>query len=141
MTIVKKLIVVPLVLAAFIFVAATFPQPQTKPEMPKPKNLKVLPKDISHEDLDKIMDGYKVALGVKCNFCHAQSQTDPKHLDFASDENKHKDIARAMMRMTAKINKKYFKDAEHKEGANLLSVDCITCHNGNKEPKNSNLSK
>jgi hypothetical protein len=37
----------------------------------KAKNLKVLPKNISKEDLDKVMDGFKASLGVRCNYCHA----------------------------------------------------------------------
>lgn len=104
----------------------------TKPDKPKPKNLKVLPKDISHEELDKVMDGFKTALGVRCGFCHAKSAADSTKLDFASDANKHKDIARYMMKMTMRINKKYFKQTgEH----SMMKVDCITCHNGQKEPK------
>lgn len=92
------------------------------------KNLKVLPKNISHEELDSIMKSYKEALGVKCNFCHSPRKDDPKKLDFASDENHHKDIARNMMRMTARINKKYFKSNE------VIAVTCYTCHQGHDEP-------
>ncbi|PST83965.1 c-type cytochrome [Pedobacter yulinensis] len=96
------------------------------------KNLKVLPKNISKENLGRVMDEFKVALGVRCSFCHAPSKTDPKKMDFASDENKHKDVARNMMRMTARINKKYF----HKDlkAGDLPQVTCMTCHNGKKEP-------
>ncbi|HUQ65223.1 MAG TPA: c-type cytochrome [Flavitalea sp.] len=94
---------------------------------PKFKNLKVLDKNISRDDLTIIMKQFKTALGVKCNFCHAASKTDSTKLDFASDENKHKNIARGMMRMTKRINKKYFKQAGN--------VTCFTCHNGQKEPK------
>src|SRR6476661_10429646 len=88
---------------SLISLAATLPKQQDK-EPYKAKNLKVLPKDISHEELDSIMDGFKAALGVKCGFCHATSKDDPKKLDFASDDKKHKIIAREMMKMTAKIN-------------------------------------
>ncbi len=117
-------------ICSFIFLGASWQQ-----EEHKAQNLKVLPKNISHDELHKIMDGYNVALGVKCNFCHAQKTDDPKHLDFASDENKHKDIARSMMKMTSKINSKYFKDMKDHEGNAVLAVGCMTCHNGNKEPK------
>ncbi|MBB6270096.1 cytochrome c2 [Pedobacter cryoconitis] len=100
----------------------------------KASNLKVLPKDISAEDLDKVMDGFKVALGVKCNFCHAASKDDPKHLDFASDAKPEKEIARSMMKMTNRINKKYFhvKDVDGPKA--LLAVNCITCHRGQAHP-------
>lgn len=98
-------------------------------EEPKFKNLKVLDKNISSDDLKLIMKSFKTALGVKCNFCHAESKTDPKKLDFASDENKHKNIARGMMRMAMRINKKYFRDEKEPK------VTCFTCHRGDKEPK------
>jgi len=82
-------------------IAATKP-----PEEHKFKNLKILPKNISMEDLDKVMDHFKEALGVKCNFCHAASKDSSNHhLDFASDEKPEKNIARKMYKMTVKINK------------------------------------
>ncbi|SEN50072.1 Photosynthetic reaction center cytochrome C subunit [bacterium A37T11] len=99
----------------------------------KATNLKVLPKDISHDDLHKIMDDFKVALGVKCNFCHAPSKLDSTKLDFASDELHHKEIARDMMRMTAKINKKYFNHPD--KNGSIKAISCVTCHNGEKHPK------
>lgn len=95
----------------------------------KPKNLKVLPRNISHEELENVMRGFKNALGVKCNFCHAQQKDNPQKLDFASDENEHKAVARDMMRMTQRINKKYFK------GHETMAVTCYTCHRGSEEPK------
>lgn len=99
------------------------------PQQPeKAKNLKVLPRDISHEELENVMRGFKDALGVKCSFCHAPRKDDPKKLDFASDENEHKEIARDMMRMTARINKKFFKNRQ------VAAVTCYTCHRGNEEP-------
>ncbi|MBX2921207.1 MAG: c-type cytochrome [Chitinophagaceae bacterium] len=101
----------------------------TTAEGPKP-NLKVLPKNIDHEELVKIMKGFNVSLGVKCNFCHVPSKTDPKKLDFQSDEKPEKDIARSMMKMTAKINKKYFKS----ESGASSAITCITCHNGKEHP-------
>ena len=97
-------------------------------EHPKAKNLKVLPKNTTHEELEKVMREFKNALGVKCNFCHAPRKDDPKKLDFASDENEHKDIARSMMRMTARINKKSFK------GHQVAAVSCFTFHRGIEEP-------
>ena len=75
------LVVTALVVCVCIGTAFTKPAPEQGPA-----NLKVLPKDISPEALDKIMDEFKDALGVNCDFCHAKSKTDPKDLDFASDE-------------------------------------------------------
>ncbi|MBL7697952.1 MAG: c-type cytochrome [Chitinophagaceae bacterium] len=118
----RKMLILSSVITVVAFLSLSFV------EEPKFKNLKVLDKNISKEDLEITMKQFKTALGVKCNFCHAQSKTQPDKLDFASDENKHKNIARGMMKMTMRINKKYFR--EHKN-----AITCYSCHNGNKEPK------
>jgi cytochrome c2 len=125
----KKTITFSILVSTVVMLSAFMPQQEEKP---KPTNLKVLPKNISHDDLEKVMDGFKAALGVKCNFCHSPRKDNPKKLDFASDENHKKEIARDMMRMTAKINKKYFhrKDKEGK----LINISCSSCHNGEEEP-------
>jgi hypothetical protein len=120
----RKMITVSLLICIVAFASLSFTQDE-----PKFKNLKVLDKNISRDELTIVMKQFKTALGVKCNFCHAQSTTDPSKLDFASDENKHKNIARGMMKMTKRINKKFFKDDP--KGA----VTCYTCHNGSEEPK------
>jgi hypothetical protein len=93
------------------------------------KNLKVLDKNITAEEMELVMKEFKTALGVKCNFCHTASKTDSTKMDYASDENKHKHISREMMRMTNRINKQYFKEVQG--GA----VKCFTCHRAEKEPK------
>lgn len=126
-------IAVALTLIAFmvIGVAATRPLDDKKPK----RNLKVLPKDISHKDLDKIMDEWKEALGVKCGFCHAPSADSTSHrLDFASDAKPEKDIARHMFRMTGKINKKYFSFDKDDKGAMIPAITCMTCHRGSPHP-------
>ncbi|CAL1516711.1 c-type cytochrome [Chitinophaga sp. MM2321] len=120
----KSFIVVSALLVAGTLCSLALPQ-----ENEKAKNLKVLPKNISHEELITVMKGFNAALGVKCNFCHAPQKDDPKKLDFPSDENPHKGVARDMIRMTKRINKKFFK------GSEVMSVSCYTCHNGNEEPK------
>ena len=104
-------------------------------DKPKKRNLKVLPKDISHDELDKVMDGWKAALGVKCNFCHAPSaDSSNHHLDFASDAKPEKNIARHMYNMTAKINKKYFSFNKDDKGAMIPAISCMTCHRGSPHP-------
>lgn len=104
-------------------------------EQKKETNLKVLPKNISHDDLRKVMSGFNTALGVKCNFCHAANSDDPKKLDFTSDAKPEKEIARDMMRMTSRINKKYFHLKNIYEPKAVLAVNCITCHNGKAHPE------
>ncbi|MCO6459884.1 MAG: c-type cytochrome [Saprospiraceae bacterium] len=99
--------------------------------------LQVLPKDISHDDLFAIMKGFEKALNVGCGDCHAKSKTNPKKLDFASEENPHKEEAREMMRMMMKINKKYFNikgDFADNYLKNNYKVTCYSCHHGSETP-------
>jgi len=104
-------------------------------DKPPKRNLKVLPKDISHDDLGKTMDSWKTALGVKCNFCHAQSSDSTSHhLDFASDAKPEKTIARHMYKMAMKINKKFFPMNKDDKGELMQTVTCITCHHGSPHP-------
>ncbi|MHA4847131.1 c-type cytochrome [Flavitalea antarctica] len=121
----RKMLVLSLVVLAIAFCSVSFT------EEPKYKNLKVLKKNITNDELEIVMKEFKTALGVKCNFCHAPSKTDPKKMDFASDENEHKEIARDMMRMSMRINKKYFKASKD----SVATISCFTCHRGEKEPK------
>ncbi|MHA4896152.1 c-type cytochrome [Pedobacter sp. PWIIR3] len=134
----KKTITLSILGTTVVLLSAFMPQQQA-PTMPQKQqehkftNLKVLPKNISKDDLDKVMDGFKAGLGVKCNFCHAPMKDNPKRMDFASDEKKEKVTAREMMRMTAKINKKYFHNMKSEDGK-LIAISCISCHNGKTEP-------
>jgi len=129
---IQKTIIVTAILTTIVALSAFMPTQQPIQEQ-KASNLKILPKNISKEELDKVMDDFKVALGVKCNFCHVKSTTDPKRMDFASDDNPHKEIARSMMKMTMQINKKHFKHKDEKTGQ-IAQISCMTCHNGKTEP-------
>lgn len=117
-----------------LLLAATLCSLSLPQQEERAKNLKVLPKNISHEDLEKEMRGYNKALGVKCDFCHARQTDNPKKLDFASDEKEEKETARDMLKMTMRINKKYFKSGKDEQGVQVMTVTCYTCHNGQKEP-------
>lgn len=101
-----------------------------KPPKGQYKNLKILPQDISGEKLDSIMQSYNKALGVDCGFCHTAVANFPDSLDYASDQNKMKENAREMMRMTIYVNKTwfYFDKAQRPEYLNV--VHCMTCHRG-----------
>jgi hypothetical protein len=126
----KMLTVIMIGLLIWVGMAATKP-----PEDHKFKNLKILPKDITMEQLDKVMDSFKEALGVKCGFCHAaNSDTSNHHLDFASDAKPEKDIARKMMKMTTKINHKFFSYNKDEQGQSVAAVECMTCHHGKEHP-------
>jgi len=90
-----------------------------------PKNLQVLPKTSTKEQVKAIMKLQSKALGVECDFCHDVP-------DMASDANEHKKIARQMMKMTDEINAKWMKGWK---GAEKHPVTCNTCHQGKPEPQ------
>ena len=122
----KLLLIAALSIPVTIVAATTSPTPPDE----KYTNLKVLPKNIAPKDLKKIMiDDFEDGLGVGCNFCHAPGK-EVGDLDFASDAKPEKQIARAMMRMTLGINKKYLKIKHPMIGSEGLVVTCTTCHNG-----------
>jgi hypothetical protein len=126
----KNLAVIMISMFVVVGIAATKP-----PNEHKYTNLKILPKNISDEELGKIMGNFKDALGVKCNFCHAPSKdSSSHHLDFASDDKPEKNIARKMMKMTTKINKKYFSYNKNEQGMFVPTVECMTCHRGSPHP-------
>jgi hypothetical protein len=129
----KKLLIPICLLSGVILLASmTLIQQQTpKQDDEKAVNLKVLPKHISHKDLEKVMGQWASSLGVRCNFCHARND-ETKKTDFASDAKPEKKMAREMYLMATKINKKYFKSG-NKDSigvAKLGSVNCYTCHRG-----------
>jgi hypothetical protein len=99
------------------------------------KNLQVLPKNITERQLDSLMDHYSVSLNVDCGFCHVKIDT-AGNLDYAADGNKHKLVARDMIRMTEKINEKYFNVTGTSNWLEAeMMVTCYTCHQGQKEPR------
>ncbi len=103
-------------------------------EPPGYKNLKILPKDISKEDLDSIMHHFSASLSVRCGFCHVHNE-EKKTWDMASDENPYKLIARKMMLMTNDINKKYFPpEKDDKDAGKIQTITCYTCHKGDPIP-------
>ncbi len=107
------------------------------------KNLKVIPKNTDEDQLERIMNGYSKQLGVTCSYCHPDTKPDifPRRVDFASEEKPEKQIARKMMRMTDKINKKYFgyKNKYDFESLKTSVISCNTCHRGLKKPSNIRL--
>ena len=99
--------------------------------MPKPVNLKILPKDISTSDLMTIMQQYNGELGVECGYCHAGDPVTHK-VNFASDAKPEKATARIMMTMTSELNSKYIGTLP--TGSDE-KVDCGTCHRGHSMPQ------
>lgn len=87
-------------------------------------NLQVLPKDIQKEKLMATMRNFTFALGVRCDYCHAES-ADHK-MNFAADDKEEKKTARVMLQMAQAINTDYIK----KLGSSAIEVRCVTCHRG-----------
>jgi hypothetical protein len=84
------------------------------------KNLQILPKHITKDELKAVMKAQSHALGVDCDYCHEMPDADK--------DTKNKKIAREMMRMTSEINAKFFKNE-------YVRVTCDTCHRGKEKPE------
>jgi hypothetical protein len=103
---------------------------------PAPTNLKVLPKDLTGEQLHEIMEKWAGSLGTHCNTCHA---ADPKNigpngrprLNFADDSKEDKLTARLMYKMTEDINVNYVSKVPNSDEG----VTCGTCHRGHLGPE------
>ena len=124
----RKSALITVLFAAMIVVSLAFTS-----DDPQYTNLKVLPKNITKQQMDSVMHQFTGSLGVKCNYCH-KFNADTKKMDFASDEIKHKLVARNMLKMTAKINKKFFDVTGKRTLDRKLMVGCYTCHHGQEEP-------
>ncbi len=98
---------------------ATTPR-QPRGPRPNPTNIKVLPKNITGDEVIKVMHQYEGDLGVGRN-------------DFPSDANPVKDQARLMIKMTDDLNAKYLAQlSDHKS---VDAVTCGTCHRGMSHPE------
>lgn len=130
--------------AASLFAAvavAQSPQPGPPPgggpprSFPAPTNLKVLPKDLTGQQVRDIMEVWEGSLGGHCNTCHA---ADPKNvgpngrprLNFADDSKPEKTTARMMFTMMEDINKNYVGKLD-----SAPKVTCGTCHRGHLDPE------
>ena len=108
----------------------------SKPPQEVFKNLQVLPKDISEQRLDSVMNEFEKALGVRCEFCHVKPTDSTTNWDMASDARPEKNIARKMIIMANKINKDFFNATTQYGDENaLLEIHCVTCHHGEPHPE------
>ena len=100
----------------------------------KPKNLEVLPADLTRDSVVKIMRTVVAnGLGVTCSYCHGALNVPFDSIDFASDERQTKRTAREMLRMVARINGDLLP-AVPGRGSPPIEVQCITCHRGSPRP-------
>ncbi len=103
---------------------------------PAPTNLKVLPKDLTGQQVHDIMKQWSASLGSRCDSCHAE---DPEKINpdgqpilrFADDSRPMKAVARTMYTMTEAINSNYIARLQ----GSGLPVTCGTCHRGHIGPE------
>jgi hypothetical protein len=130
-----------LAVGSFLAIAPAFAQtnestppsaPAQRRQIPAPTNLKVLPKDITGQQVITIMRGFTGDLGVECTYCHARN-SETGRPDFPSDANPMKDRARVMIKMAGAINTEYLTQLTDPKPAN--PVTCGTCHRGMSKPE------
>lgn len=112
------------------------PSPPLTRTFPSPTNLKVLPRDLTGQQVHDIMKQWEASLGIQCGSCHAQDpdSTGPDgqpRLKFADDSKPMKAVARTMYTMTEEINSNYIAKLE----GSGLPVTCGTCHRGHIGPE------
>jgi hypothetical protein len=99
---------------------------------PNPTNIKALPKNITGDEVIKLMRQYEGDLGVECEYCHARNP-ETKRNDFPSDANPVKEKARIMIRMTDDLNGKYLAQLSDRKSTDPIT--CGTCHRGMARPE------
>lgn len=106
------------------------------PKMPdKFTNLKVLPQDISQNDLIPMMKMFAGSLGVRCGHCHEINEQAFEKSDFASDKKPEKDVARTMIKMNREINDEFISKVKLEDDPPPKPVNCWTCHRGHVKPE------
>src|SRR5438132_11165467 len=95
-------------------------------------NLKVLPPNITHDQLIATMRTFARSLGTRCNHCHVANPPGSKEeFDFPSDAKPEKTVARTMIQMTSRINADYISRLNRQ----AETVTCFTCHRGHTIPE------
>lgn len=116
--------------------ASSAPASAAAQKSPSPTNLKVLPKNLTDQQLHDLMEQWTVSLSAQCEACHAYDgdKANPDgtpRLNFADDSKQMKVIARLMVAMTDQINNGYIARLE----GSGLPVTCGTCHRGRIVPE------
>ena len=93
---------------------------------PEHKNLQVLDKNISKDELKKTMEGFAADLGVKCVFCHVGEQ-------YEKDDRKQKNDARKMLRLVSEMRAR--KSDFFKTTVKDTAIHCAMCHRGKPQPE------
>jgi hypothetical protein len=103
---------------------------------PTPTNLRVLPRDMTGQQVHDLMEQWRTDLGVRCSACHGEDLDNvvpagPRRSRFADDSQPMKVIARLMYTMTEDINRNFIAKVE----GSGLPVTCGTCHRGRVSPE------
>jgi tetratricopeptide (TPR) repeat protein len=118
---------------AFTAAAAAQTAPAAAPQQTPPPmtNLQLYPKDTPRPEIIATMQGFALALGVQCTYCHVGQAP---QFDFASDAKPTKTVARKMILMSREITGK-LPDITGKPAAEVTRLRCATCHRGVAIPK------
>jgi cytochrome c peroxidase len=81
------------------------------------------------------MESFNANLGANCLFCHPGKQVGTEYsFDYVTDELQNKRIAREMLRMTIRLNNKYFNTKMTGLMNTRGRIWCKTCHQGSPVP-------
>ena len=140
----KRCASISLALTALVFCTAAqsppgsdaLPQKPAHRVYPAPTNLTALPKEMSGQQVNELMEQWGAELGVRCGACHGEDQDNviqagPRPSHFADDSEPMKGIARLMYTMTEQINRDFIAKVE----GSGLPVTCGTCHRGRVSPE------
>ena len=93
---------------------------------PQNRNLQVIDKNISKDELKKMMEGFAAQLGVKCQFCHVDEQ-------YEKDDKKQKGDARKMIKLVMEMKSR--KPEFFKTTVKETAIQCSMCHRGRPQPE------
>jgi hypothetical protein len=131
----KSIRALALIAAAFLAACAAISQQKAQTRVADNlefHNLRILPANITHDELIATMRGIARALGVKCNHCHVENPEGSKEqFNFPSDAKPEKNVARTMLRMVRTVNRDYVS----KVNEHGVVVGCWTCHRGHTVPE------
>ncbi|MBX7187156.1 MAG: c-type cytochrome [Vicinamibacteria bacterium] len=109
----------PALLAAALLASSIHAAPQNR-------NLQVIDKNISKDELKKMMEGFAAQLGVKCQFCHVDEQ-------YEKDDKKQKGDARKMIKLVMEMKSR--KPEFFKTTVKETAIQCSMCHRGRPQPE------
>lgn len=87
--------------------------------------------------MESVMHTFNAQLGVTCIYCHTTDTVNGVHYaNFTSDAMPAKKKALEMLKMTFRLNKKYFNTKLNAAMSQKPVIWCGTCHHGLPIPVN-----